>query len=135
MGEGASRAAQSAKQSEQAAKEEDQKRTTAEKTLADTSAALAQARKETSFLKSLGDSLLANQKDFQEQLKVVRAESAAKGETIKDLQEQVRDLMVYIEAGRAIAGGSDVSEIRDATILPMPEEKAETSKKTRKKKK
>jgi BRCA1-associated protein len=39
---------------------------------------------------------------------------------IADLEDQVRDLMVYIEAQRALETTTGGAEIRDGTILALP---------------
>jgi len=74
---------------------------------------------EQEFLKSLSDTLLTNQKELRQQLDDTRAELASKETLNKDLQDQVRDLMVYIQAGQLIKESGD--DLKDATLLPMPE--------------
>ena len=104
----------------------------------DAQAALAKAAEERDFLRSLNETLLANQKAFSDRLKAAEAAAAEKDAAVADLKEQVRDLMVYIEAGRHIAqeaaaaaaeggggGGSGGSggagsELAEATLLPLP---------------
>lgn len=54
------------------------------------SGALQQTNKERDFLRSLNETLLANQQDFQKQLTAVKAELVAKEDANRDLQEQVR---------------------------------------------
>lgn len=56
----------------------------------DMSGALQQTNKERDFLRSLNETLLANQQDFQKQLTAVKAELVAKEDANRDLQEQVR---------------------------------------------
>lgn len=48
--------------------------------------------------------------------------AAAKDAAIRDLEEQVRDLMVFLEARHTIeAAGGAGSELDGGTLLPMPE--------------
>jgi BRCA1-associated protein len=87
-----------------------------ESKLAELSSQLATSKKETSFLKELNDTLLANQKDFAVKLKAAEANAAEQNAMIIDLQEQVRDLMVFLEA-QTIAGSGEVA---GGTVLPLP---------------
>jgi len=75
------------------------------------------SKKETAFLKELNDTLLANQKDFAVKLKGADANAAEQNAIIVDLQEQVRDLMVFIEAQQTISGSGEVA---GGTVLPLP---------------
>ena len=63
---------------------------------------LTEVGKERDFLKSLNDTLLSNQRAFRAELDAARAGSsssaAAKDAKIADLEEQVRDLMVFLDA-------------------------------------
>lgn len=76
--------------------------------------------KEKEFLKQLNETLLANQKAFSEKLKAAEQRAAEQAGVITELQEQVRDLMVYLEAQQTIAasGGGDLA---GGTVLPLPE--------------
>ena len=76
--------------------------------------------KEKDFLKQLNDTLLANQKAFTEKLKAAEKAAAEQAAVITDLQEQVRDLMVFIQAQQTIAA-SGGGEVAGGTVLPLPE--------------
>ena len=111
-------------------------------------AKLARATEEKDFLKSLSDGLLSNQKTLQEQLRAAEAASrdaagaheahvkarlrfaapgwAARANSLRsllrtaaqDLEEQVRDLMVFIEAQRAVEGAGS-GELRDGAVVAV----------------
>lgn len=83
--------------------------------------------KERDFLKHLSDSLLQNQKDFKTQLDAARAEAAGKEEAVKDLEEQLRDVMFALEAQRVVEASGGASELQGATILPLPERAAKST--------
>jgi BRCA1-associated protein len=101
------------------ADEAERKRQATEKKLADATASLQAQAKEADFLRSLNETLLKNQVDFATQAKDAKAQLAAKDEQIKDLQEQVRDVMLFFEAQRVIeASGEDLSS---ASAVPGPE--------------
>ncbi|KAL4430038.1 hypothetical protein ABPG77_004408 [Micractinium sp. CCAP 211/92] len=119
---GEARAAAAAAQA--AAQEVERRRRQAESKLADTSGRLARAEEERQFLKQLNDTLLANQRDFQTRLKdaeeALQRTTAEKDAAIRDLQEQVRDLMVFLEARQTIEQGGTAAELEGATVLPVP---------------
>eukprot|EP00878_Enallax_costatus_P011007 GHUV01011496.1.p1 GENE.GHUV01011496.1~~GHUV01011496.1.p1 ORF type:complete len:327 (+),score=137.85 GHUV01011496.1:94-1074(+) len=102
-----------------ATKENERKRQQLERKLTELSSSVAKVGEEREFLRSLNETLLANQKEYSNKLKAAQAALAEKDALLQDLQEQVRDLMVYIEAQRTIetSGG----ELQDATLLPVPE--------------
>ncbi|KAI8465209.1 MAG: brca1-associated protein [Monoraphidium minutum] len=117
---GAERAGADAAAAGGAAREAERRRAALERKLAETQAAAAKLSEEREFLRSLNDTLLSNQKAYAAKLKAAEEAAAAKDAAIKDLQEQVRDLMVYIEAGRHIEQeGGGLSE---ATLLPLPQD-------------
>uniref|UniRef100_A0A383VK63 BRCA1-associated protein n=1 Tax=Tetradesmus obliquus TaxID=3088 RepID=A0A383VK63_TETOB len=107
------------------AKEAERRRQQMERKLSELSSAAAKAAEEREFLRSLNETLLANQKEFGAKLTAAQAAAADKDAQLQDLQEQVRDLMVFIEAQKTIqsAGG----ELQDATLLPMPAKEASSS--------
>ncbi|GJP39568.1 hypothetical protein CLOM_g23924 [Closterium sp. NIES-68] len=87
---------------------------------------LERAEQEKEFLRQVNDSLIKNQKQWQEKFKQQeereRAAIATRDEKIQDLEEQVRDLMVYIEAQKIVEreGGPGAAEgIREGTVLAM----------------
>lgn len=86
----------------------------------------ATASKERDFLKQLSDSLLQNQKEWKEKLTALQAKSAEdvadRDAKIADLEEQVRDLMMFLEGRRMVEehGG----ELEGASLLPSPGQQA-----------
>jgi BRCA1-associated protein len=91
--------------------------------LADAQSKLASVRQEREFLKHLNDTLLANQKEFAEREKAAGALAAKRDAELAELREQVRDLMVFIQARDTIsAAGEGEAELSGATVLPLPEQ-------------
>jgi len=83
-------------------------------------AKLDKSLEEKEFLRQLNETLLMNQKSFSEKLK--KAEHAEKDLLlqVQDLQEQVRDLMMFIEARDTIESNGG-QEALGGSLLPMPE--------------
>jgi len=77
---------------------------------------LDKVEKERMFLKQLNDTLLANQKEFVEKLKGAEVVVREKEKEIEDLKEQVRDLMVFLEARQIMESNE---ELEGGTVLPM----------------
>ena len=71
----------------------------------------AKLEEERDFFKQLNDTLLENQRQLRANLDATEAKLNEANETndakIRDLQEQVRDLMVFIEAQSKLAEGTD----------------------------
>ncbi|KAL3677529.1 hypothetical protein R1sor_027477 [Riccia sorocarpa] len=93
------------------------------------------------FLQQVNQSLVDNQKRWQQKFKEQeeREKVAVKerDQKIAELEEQVRDFMVYIETGRMLESSTNAAEIREGTILPLPatvSKPARSSKLGRKKK-
>lgn len=84
-----SRAQEESRSSKLAAQEAGRKRQALERKVQDLTAGVAKAQQEKDFLKSLNDTLLANQKDFQQKLAAAQQAANAKDALIQDLQEQV----------------------------------------------
>ena len=116
-----------------AAAEAKRRRRGAEARATELAAQLAKVAEEHGFLKQLNDTLLANQRDYAARLREAEErgarEAAEKGAALAELREQVRDLMVFIQARDAIAqadggagaaDGSIPSELAGATVLPVP---------------
>lgn len=94
-------------------------------------AKIAELEKEKDFLKSLNDTLLANQKMYKDQMKEAEGSSEAKlreqEAKVRDLEEQVRDLMVFLDAqskverataeGEVLEGGSVIG-VGDGDVGP-----------------
>ena len=78
-------------------------------------AKISKLGEEKEFLKSLNDTLLTNQKDYMSKLKEVEGRSEleikARDEKISDLEEQVRDLMVFLDAQSKIEKASAEGEV------------------------
>lgn len=103
-----------------AAKEAVSKRQAAERKLADAQAAVAQAAKERDFLRSLSDNLLADKKEWAARLEAAQKDVAQKEAEVRDLKDQVHDLMMFIEAQKSIeALGAEGNELREASLLPV----------------
>lgn len=70
--------------------------------------------------KQLNDSLVRNQKDYQARLNELerhfKEASEEKDGRIHDLEEQVRDLMVYIDAQNTVEGSP---EMKEGTVLSV----------------
>ena len=66
--------------------------------------------RENGFLKDLNNALVANQQAFQASIKSAEAALEAERAKTADLKEQVRDLMLFLEGGRAIAAAGGTAE-------------------------
>ena len=82
---------------------------------------------EKEFLRQLNDTLISNQKQWKEKTEkleaTITATSAAKDAKILELEEQVRDLIVFIEAQKTVEGG----ELEGGTVVAAePERRRET---------
>ncbi|KAH7416024.1 hypothetical protein KP509_14G071700 [Ceratopteris richardii] len=81
---------------------------------------LEEVEKERRNLKQMNDDLKANQDSWQAAIKASEAREKTsikeRDERIADLEEQVRDLMVYIEAQKTLGATAD---IRDGTVLSL----------------
>ncbi|KAK3245283.1 hypothetical protein CYMTET_45140 [Cymbomonas tetramitiformis] len=106
------------------AKEMEIKARTFEKKWNEANAQIRPIQEEREFLKQLNEQLMQNQQHFRNKLK--EQEAAQKKvnleneETITDLREQVRDLMVFIQAQRAVADAGEGSDLKDGTVLAVP---------------
>ncbi|XP_021298543.1 BRCA1-associated protein isoform X2 [Herrania umbratica] len=78
--------------------------------------------KEQKFLEDLNENLLKNQEIWKAKLlEVEEREKKAlrmKNDKIQALEEQLRDLMAHLEAGKAVEQLSISDEINDTTVLP-----------------
>ncbi|CAM6096640.1 unnamed protein product [Calypogeia fissa] len=76
------------------------------------------------FLQQVNQSLVDNQLRWQQKLKEQEEQAKValkqRDDRITDLEEQVRDFMVYIEAQKTLEASADAAELRDGTILPLP---------------
>ncbi|KAF5459182.1 hypothetical protein F2P56_023160 [Juglans regia] len=68
--------------------------------------------------------LIKNQEIWRKKVKEIEERDAAaqrlRDEKILDLEEQIRDLTVYIEAQRTLGNMTDSDGIREGTLLPLP---------------
>ncbi|GLI59895.1 hypothetical protein VaNZ11_001933 [Volvox africanus] len=119
-GAAADKARAEAEEAQAAAREEGRRRHAAERRATETAEALRTVRQEAEFLRSLNETLLANQRDFKQQLAAEKARGDAAEAAVKELQEQVRDLAFFIEAQRTI-NDADGGELKEGTVLPLPQ--------------
>lgn len=94
-------------------------------------AKLEECTKENTFLNEVNKNLSANQELWRKKVEEIEQREQlaikARDEKIADLEEQVRDFMVYIEAQKTLENCSDSADIRDGTILLQPESTSKTS--------
>lgn len=76
---------------------------------------LSKTSRECEFLRELNSQLLANQQALRQQLADVQGEARAKDAKIADLEEQVRDLMVFLDAQRVIE--AEGGELREGSVV------------------
>lgn len=93
-----------------------------ESKLVDMNTRLGKVQEERDFLKQLNDTLLSNQREYAAQLKAAQEKIAGKEAEISELQEQVRDIMVFLEARQTIAAAGEGGELAGATVMPVPEQ-------------
>ncbi|KAF5466813.1 hypothetical protein F2P56_016708 [Juglans regia] len=90
--------------------------------------------KEKEILDDLNESLLKNQEIWKAKILEIeeRGKKALKlkDDKIRDSEEQLRDLMVFLEAGKTMEELSLSSEIKDGTVLPIPMEETSSSSST-----
>eukprot|EP00850_Spirogloea_muscicola_P009482 SM000053S17439 [mRNA] locus=s53:368169:371669:- [translate_table: standard] len=88
-------------------------------------AQLDKVEKEKEFLRQVNEALIKNQKQWQERFQEQEAREKRKVEEqdlkIRDLEEQVRDLMVFIEAQKTLELSGHGAELKDGTLLALPE--------------
>lgn len=94
-------------------------------------AKLEECTKENTFLIEVNKNLVANQALWRKKVEEIEQREQlaikARDEKIADLEEQVRDFMVYIEAQKTVENCSDSADIRDGTIVLQPESTSKTS--------
>lgn len=85
---------------------------------------LEKAEREVAFLRELNSQLMANQKDLKTKLQMQEESRqqavAARDEKLADLEEQVRDLMMYIEGKKTLEQSADAEELANASVM-VPE--------------
>ncbi|KAK9813824.1 hypothetical protein WJX73_000232 [Symbiochloris irregularis] len=96
----------------------DQGRKTAEKKAAEAAARLQKAQREVQDLRSLNEQVMRNQASLKQARDASVASASAAELRIKDLEEQVRDLMIFIEAQRTISSSEELAS--GAASVPAP---------------
>jgi len=89
-------------------------------------AKLKDLSKERDVLDALGTQLRANQAALKSSLVAAQEAAAKQDAEITDLKEQVRDLMMYLEAQRVVEASGGESSLSHGTVLPLPEQTTET---------
>mmetsp|Transcript_32174 Transcript_32174/g.102481 ORF Transcript_32174/g.102481 Transcript_32174/m.102481 type:complete len:294 (+) Transcript_32174:103-984(+) len=98
-------------------KELERRKAQLEDKLAAAQAGKEAACKERDFLKSLSDTLIGNQKEWQSKVGAAEATAKAREDEAVDLREQVRDLMVFLEAQSTLKNAEDGGELAEGTVL------------------
>lgn len=86
---------------------------------------LAKAQKEADVMRQLNEALLTNQREWEKKLKDLEArhaaaETEARGK-VAELEEQVRDLMFFIDAQKKLASeGASEEELATAQVSVSP---------------
>ncbi|XWS70721.1 hypothetical protein CRYUN_Cryun03dG0071900 [Craigia yunnanensis] len=85
---------------------------------------LDKCTEEKNALAEINRYLIKNQQVWHEKVKEIEEREASqlrlKDEKILDLEEQIRDLKVYIEAQKTLIDMTDSDSIRGGTLLPVP---------------
>ncbi|KAF6158228.1 hypothetical protein GIB67_015022 [Kingdonia uniflora] len=72
----------------------------------------------------INDSLMKNQELYRRKVKDIEERTKislkARDETILDLEEQIRDLTIYVQAQKTVAKMTDSENIKGGTVLPVP---------------
>lgn len=89
--------------------------------------------------RQMGTALRSNQNEWQQRFAKLEAKHVQhrkeKEQEIADLKEQIRDLMFFIDAGRAIADSADKEDIAGGTVTVGPPAGTAESKQRRGRKK
>lgn len=84
-------------------------RKNAQKKASELSEKLQRVQEEKEFLRQLNETLILNQKEWKDKTQVLQEKletnTADKDSKIKELEDQVRDLIVFIEAQKTVGGG------------------------------
>ena len=84
---------------------------------------LKEATREQANLKEMTRSLLLNQDDLRQREKAALDEASANATKVAELEEQMRDLMFYLEARDKIESSAEGEELRDGSIGIVEEAK------------
>ncbi|KAF9614219.1 hypothetical protein IFM89_016012 [Coptis chinensis] len=87
--------------------------------------------KEKKSVANTNESLIKEQEIWRKEVKEIeereRSTLRLKDEQIVDLEEQIRDLTVYVEAQRTLDKMNDSDDIRGGTVLPVPLQQSSTA--------
>ncbi|KAK9098721.1 hypothetical protein Syun_025766 [Stephania yunnanensis] len=79
---------------------------------------------EKKVIANINENLVKNQEVFMTRLKEIEKRQSAsikdKDEKILDLEEQIRDIRVYVEAQRTVDNTIDADSVKGGTLLPVP---------------
>ncbi|KAK9100707.1 hypothetical protein Scep_024137 [Stephania cephalantha] len=79
---------------------------------------------EKKVIANINENLVRNQEVFMKRLKEIEKRQSAsikdKDEKILDLEEQIRDIRVYVEAQRTVDNTTDADSVKGGTLLPVP---------------
>ncbi|OAY31470.1 hypothetical protein MANES_14G114800v8 [Manihot esculenta] len=93
-------------------------------TMQDIQTKLEKCEQEKDAVAEINRSLIKNQEIWRKKVKEVEERETAalrsRDERIIDLEEQIRDLTVYIEAQKTLNNMTDTSDIQGGTLLPVP---------------
>ena len=84
---------------------------------------LERSRKEQSFLRELNETLLSDTRGWRDRVKSAETERDALKAEVSELQDQVKDLMMFIEARDAIEKGGLAAEAQGGTASIGPRKK------------
>lgn len=105
---------------EESAAKTERERQAAERRVSQLSQRLSHAHTELTDERQLGAALRSNQHDWQQKLSKLESRHQQmrldKDSEIAELKEQIRDLMFYIDAGRAISESADREDIAAGTV-------------------
>lgn len=93
---------------------------------------LEEVTKETKAVSHINEDLAKDQEYLKKKCKEIQEREIAllktKEEKIIDLEEQIRDLKIYIETQRTLATSSDKDEIKGGTVLPVQSNQSKSPK-------
>lgn len=118
--------------------EEKRERTSTERRFTQLTQKLNLAQKELSDERQLGTALRTNQKDWQKKFsnleKQYRLFKEEHDREVAEMREQIRDLMFFIDAGRAIENSAEKEDIAGGTVTVGPSQEKNDSKRRGRKK-
>ncbi|XP_076959508.1 BRAP2 RING ZnF UBP domain-containing protein 1-like [Bidens hawaiensis] len=93
---------------------------------------LEELAKETKAVSNINEDLAKEQESLKSKYKEIQEREISllkmKDEKILDLQEQIRDLQIYMEAQKTLAQSSDTHELKGGTVLPVQSNPSNTKK-------